>query len=211
MDYCYNLEENGYTDWVLPTLEQLLYATGGGLDLTDLYLPPYSPAGTLPPGYSMSNWSDSNSVSNAWNATSAIFNPSVLDVGIHTFRYTAPISGNCPADFEDIIIEVFNQPTAIISTDDPNNTICDGDPINLQFNLTGSANYIVDYIDPNSGPQTVTLNAAGNDASTNLPIQIFPTIGSNLYTITNIEDDVHTIIIFDKPITILKKPIISTA
>ena len=35
---------------------------------------------------------------------------------------------------------------------------------------------------------TETLNTLGNDANTNLPIQIFPSIGVNQYTITNIID-----------------------
>ncbi len=35
MSYCRNLEENGYTDWFLPTLEQLLYAGSGGVEFPD--------------------------------------------------------------------------------------------------------------------------------------------------------------------------------
>ena len=122
-------------------------------------------------------------------AINSNFTPAIADT--YTFMYTAPITGNCPAETASVTITVFDQPTALISTD-VFPTICEGDPINLQFSLTGSANFIVDYIDPNiaiPSPQTVTLNAAGNDASTGLPIQIFPTIGTNLYTITNITDN----------------------
>ena len=32
-EYCANLEEGGHSDWVLPNLEQLTYAVGGGCDL----------------------------------------------------------------------------------------------------------------------------------------------------------------------------------
>ncbi len=141
---------------------------------------------SIPAPFSPLYWTDITNGAPG-GGTNSNFTPSSPD--IYTLRYTAPITGNCPADIEDIIIEVFAQPTALISTDDLNDAICEGETIHLQFNLAGQANFTVDYIDPiTGGSQTVTLNAAGNDASTNLPIQIFPTIGSNLYTITNIED-----------------------
>ena len=35
MSYCRNLDENGYTDWFLPTVEQLLYAGSGGVEFPD--------------------------------------------------------------------------------------------------------------------------------------------------------------------------------
>ena len=39
-------------------------------------------------------------------------------------------------------------------------------------------NYNVNFIDPNGISNNVTLNASGNDVTTNLPIEIFPNIGS---------------------------------
>ena len=33
--YCNDLDENGYTDWFLPNLDQLAYAVGGGCELPD--------------------------------------------------------------------------------------------------------------------------------------------------------------------------------
>jgi len=35
MSYCRHLEENGYTDWFLPTFKQLLYAASGGVEFPD--------------------------------------------------------------------------------------------------------------------------------------------------------------------------------
>ena len=33
--YCNELDENGYTDWFLPTIEQLIYSVGGGCEIPD--------------------------------------------------------------------------------------------------------------------------------------------------------------------------------
>ena len=150
------------------------------LNLYDLFT-----AGNAPPNYSPSFWTD---ITNGTPGTVQNPNFSPGSAGNYTFRYTAPIQGNCPADWEDVNITVYDQPSAVISTDDANNQICDGDIINLVFNLTGSPDYTVDYVDNNGNVITANLNAAGNDATTNLPIQIFPSIGSNQYTITNVSD-----------------------
>ena len=154
-----------------------------GLNLNSLFTSSPSTLSTI-------FWTDASY--NNPNPVSYLFIPDTARS--YTLRYTAPISGNCPADYEEVSITVYDKPEVTLSTSDPNNTICDGDPIYLSFGISyrdgpTAPNYLIDYIDPSGNAINSTVNAAGNDAATNLPIQIFPIIGANPYTITSITDN----------------------
>ncbi|MAM04586.1 MAG: hypothetical protein CMD06_01325, partial [Flavobacteriales bacterium] len=110
--------------------------------------------------------------------------------GVYSLENRAISQGNCPPDVETVVIEILEAPTVTIGTDDPNNSICSSDPINLSFNIIGGiADYNIDYVDPNGITQNIQVDGNGNDVITGLPIPITPpNIGINLYTVTNISD-----------------------
>ena len=142
---------------------------------------------TAPVPFSTTYWTDvTNNVPGI--PINYLFTPT--GAGNYTLRYTAPLTGNCPADYEEVEVVIYDIPNAIISSDDADNQICEGDNIKLIFNINnGTPNYNVNFIDPNGISNNVTLNATGNDVTTNLPIEIYPNIGSNQYTLINITDN----------------------
>ena len=110
------------------------------------------------------------------------FNPSTDPSGVYTYTVTDP-SSVCPDESSTINITVNSLPTATIGvSSDP---ICEGQCIDLIFNLTGSAPFNLTYSDPT--PVPVTLNANGNDIFNN-PINICPP-SSTIFSIVSITDN----------------------
>ncbi len=79
-----------------------------------------------------------------------------------------------------VTITVNPLPTAVLSG---NNTICDGEQTPLNFTLTGAANYTLTY----SPGGVVTLDASGNDVSTNSPVMVNPNT-TTAYDIVSLTD-----------------------
>ena len=58
MSYCYNLEENNYNDWYLPSIDQLIYAISGGVELPDEVSTEYIISSSLSSDYWQDNLLD---------------------------------------------------------------------------------------------------------------------------------------------------------
>lgn len=103
------------------------------------------------------------------------FDPSSSSPGNYDYTVTDP-TGACSPVTSTITVNVNSIPTSNINSS--STVICAGECIDLIFNLTGSAPFNLTYTDPN--PVNVVLNAAGNDNTTNLPVNICPPNSTNL-------------------------------
>ena len=110
------------------------------------------------------------------------FDPSTSSPGTYDYTVTDP-TGACSPVTSTITVNVNAIPTSSISSS--STVICDGECIDLIFNLTGSAPFSLTYADPNI--VNVVLNSSGNDNATNLPINICPPNSTNL-SIVNVTD-----------------------
>ncbi len=114
---------------------------------------------------------------------SYIFDPSISSPGNYDYTVTDP-NGACSPITSTINVNINPIPTSNINLS--STSICDGECIDLIFNLTGSAPFNLVYTDPNIN--NLTLNSSGFDNLTNLPINICPNSTTN-FSIVSLTDD----------------------
>jgi hypothetical protein len=175
---------------ILPTSALKICLDGTTVDLNSLFNSTTAcPSCIQPNPFTGANWTD---VTGGLPGTTILSpaNWTPTSSTTYTIRYTADVSINCPStDFEEITIIVSDIPTASFSTNTTANEACLNDIVELIFSPTGIGPFFdIQYLDPNSTIQSVTVDANSNDM-TGLPIIISTAVaGPFLYTIIDIVD-----------------------